>query len=102
MPSTLPRTVRQAIGDKAADEFEHCHNTESVMREEYRQVLSRLDALEHGMQGVQAELGPLRSEMREGFRDVSQRIDKQTRLILTALVGFATIISVLLAIAEFA
>lgn len=67
MPTTLPRTVRQAIGDKAADDFEHWHDTEGVLREEYREVLSRLDVLEHDMQGVKQELGTLRSEIHQGF-----------------------------------
>ncbi|PSR03247.1 MAG: hypothetical protein BRD47_00850 [Bacteroidetes bacterium QS_8_68_28] len=50
MPTTLPRTVRDAWGEEVADEFsswlDENFQQRTVSRDEFREILSRLDVLE--------------------------------------------------------
>ena len=60
MPTTLPRTVRDAWGEEVADEFsgwldEHFQKR-TVSRGEFREILSRLDVLEERFDQQDARL----------------------------------------------
>jgi tetrahydromethanopterin S-methyltransferase subunit G len=119
MPSSLPRSVREAWGDEATDDFERWLEAtlqdRAVPRDEYREVLSRLDVLENDVEHVQAGLAnlrtdvqDLRSEMNERFDRVNERFDQlYDRMLVTmrwtvgTIALFGTLITVLLAIAEF-
>lgn len=126
MPSSLPRSVREAWGDEATDDFERWLEAtlqdRAVPRDEYREVLSRLDVLENDVEHVQADLAnlrtdvqDLRSEMNERFDRVNERFDRVNerfdqlydRMLVTmrwtvgTIALFGTLITVLLAIAEF-
>ena len=90
-----------------------------VPRDEYRELLSRLDALEKDISLIKEEMSGLRDEFREdlralrlqmdaGFGRVTQQFDAmnermlvQTRWLIGSLTILGTIISVLLAIAQF-
>ncbi|RLB12160.1 MAG: hypothetical protein DRG39_02660, partial [Deltaproteobacteria bacterium] len=57
----------------------------SISRDEFREVLSRLDAIENSLDHVKeeqgrqrAELNQLRSEMTERFDRINERFDKMT------------------------
>lgn len=113
MPSSIPRSVREAWGDEATEDFERwleqTLRERAVPRDEYREVLSRLDVLEHDMAGLKDEVGALRREMNERFDRVNERFDQMYERMLVMMrwtVGtialFGTLITVLLAIAEFA
>jgi len=79
-------------------------------------ILSRLEILEHDMADLKADVQELRREMNERFDRVNERFDRmnerfdqmyhqmvvQTRWLIGALTVIGTVISVLLAIAQFA
>ncbi len=92
MIRNVPEVVRQAWGDavivefipwleqtieeKAAFQMEQAIAEKAVPRDEYRQVLSRLDILEHDMADVKEDVRQLRQEMNERFDRVNERFDQ--------------------------
>jgi len=127
----VPPVLRQAWGDEVADAlavwFASVLEERAISRDEYRQILSRLDIIEHDMadlktdvQELRREISELRKEMNERFdrmnerfdqlrREMDERMDRmyhqmvvQTRWLIGSLVVIGTVISVLLAIAQFA
>jgi len=119
-PLEVPPILRQAWGNEVADAFAVWFTSvleeRAISRDEYRQILSRLDIIEHDMAGLKAdvqelrrEISDLRKEMNERFDRMNERFDRmyhqmvvQTRWFIGALVVIGTVISVLLAIAQFA
>ena len=119
MAIAAPRILNEALGEKAADALadwiEQLVKERAVPRDEYRQVLSRLDILEHDVAGlkedvrqVRHEIGKLRDEMNQRFDTLNARFDTlyermlvQTRWTVGSIVLFGTIITVLLAVAQF-
>jgi len=133
----IPVVLRRAWGDEAADAFAvwltSVLEERAISRDEYRQILSRLDILEHDMADLKADVQELRREMNERFDRVNERFDQlhremderfdrmnerfdrmnerfdqmyhqmvvQTRWFIGALVVIGTVISTLLAIAQF-
>ena len=92
----------------------------TVHRDEYREVLSRLDILEHDMTEVKAAIRDLHRMMDERFDRVNERFDRMNdgmnerfdqmyermtamiRWTVGTLALLGTIMSILLAIAQFA
>jgi Tfp pilus assembly protein PilO len=119
----VPAVLRRAWGDEAADAFAvwltSVLEERAISRDEYRQILSRLDILEHDMADLKADVQELRREIDERFdrlhREMNERFDRmnerfdqmyhqmvvQTRWFIGALVFIGTVISTLLAIAQF-
>jgi uncharacterized protein (UPF0335 family) len=109
----IPVVLRRAWGDEAADAFAvwltSVLEERAISRDEYRQILSRLDILEHDMADLKAdvqelrrEIGELRKEMNERFDRMYHQMVVQTRWFIGALIVIGTVISALLAIAQFA
>jgi len=106
MKKTSPR-LKQLVEEKA------------VPRDEYRQVLSRLDVLEHDVADIKenvrelrGEIGGLRDEMNRRFVEMERhfevRLDQmsdrmlvQTRWLIGSIALFGTILTILQAIAHF-
>ena len=152
-PLEVPAVLRRAWGDEVADAFAvwfaSVLEERAISRDEYRQILSRLDILEHDMADLKTDVQELRREMNERFdrmnerfdqlrREMDERFDRmrmemderfermserfdrmrketdermdrmyhqmvvQTRWLIGSLVVIGTVISVLLAIAQFA
>ena len=152
MPVAIPQTVRRVLGEEAVVDFlpwmerwlSESIKEKAVPRDEYREVLSRLDGLEKTISLVKEEqtrmraefredqaqiraesredLGQLRREMNERFAHVEERFDRvnehfdrmherfddmhhqmivQTRWLIGSLALIGTVVSVLLAIAQF-
>ena len=126
-PLEVPPILRQAWGNEVVDAFAvwltSVLEERAISRDEYRQILSRLDILEHDMadlkadvQELRGEISELRKEMNERFDRMNERFDRmnerfdqmyhqmvvQTRWLIGALTVIGTVISVLLAIAQFA
>ena len=76
MPVQIPTTIRRVLGDEAALDFvplvEQIVAEVAVPRDEYRQVLSRLDILDHAMADVKAAL----SALNERFDRLNERFDQ--------------------------
>ena len=95
----------------------------AVPRDEYREVLSRLDGLEKDVSAIKEalfqtraefredqvqmraefreDLGELRREMHERFDNMHHQMLVQTRWLIGSLALIGTVVSVLLAIAQF-
>jgi len=77
----------------------------AVRRDEYREVLSRLDILEHDVVDVKAGIADLHRTMNERFDRMNERFDEMYRHISTMTrwtVGtLALIMTILMAIAQF-
>jgi predicted nuclease with TOPRIM domain len=135
MAIQIPQTVRQAWGEELVLEFvpwleqvieektsprlEQLVEEKAVPRDEYRQVLSRLDVLEHDVADVKenvrelrGEIGGLRDEMNRRFVEMerhfelrfdqmSERMLVQTRWLIGSIALFGTILAILQAIAHF-
>jgi predicted nuclease with TOPRIM domain len=73
MPTTLPPSVREHFGEAVAEDFarwlDEYMQENAVERDEYREVLSRLDVLEERF--VQLE-----TRMDERFEQVDQRFEQ--------------------------
>ncbi len=115
----VPAVLRRAWGDEAADAFAvwfaSVLEERAISRDEYRQILSRLDIIEHDIASLKSEVQELRREMNERFDRMNERFDRmnerfdrmyhqmvvQTRWFIGALVVIGTVISILLAVAQF-
>jgi len=107
----MPQSVREAWGDQAAQDFsawlDEVLAERTVPRDEWRQVLSRLEVLEHDMSEVKTELRDLRREMNERFDRMNERFDQmydrimvQTRWTIGVLALFGTVIAILVGIGQ--
>ena len=130
MAIQVPERVRQAWGDEVVLELvpwlERLVEEKAVPRDEYRQVLSRLDVLEHDVAGIKVDVRDLRTEMNERFDRVNERFDQmnarfdqmnqhfevrldqmsermlvQTRWLIGTIALFGTILTIMQAIAQF-
>ena len=134
MPVKAPEVMRKAWGEEVVGAFIPWLDTlleeRVVLRDEYREVLSRLDGLEKDISLVKESLTQTRAEFREdqartraefredlsalrmetnqGFGRVSDRFDQmsecmlvQTRWLVGSIVVFGLIVSTLMAIAQF-
>jgi hypothetical protein len=113
----VPEVLRRAWGDEAAEAFAvwlaGVLEERAVSRDEFRQILSRLDVLERDVADLKVEVRELRREMNERFDrlygEMNERFDRmyhqmvvQTRWLIGALAVIGTVISLLLAIGQFA
>ncbi len=83
----FPRKIEEQWGKDTSEEFiswlDAFIKERSVTRDEFREVLSRLDAIENSLNYVKeeqerqrAELNQLRSEMNERFDRINERFDR--------------------------
>jgi len=102
----VPPILRRALGDEVADAliawFASVLEERAISRDEYSQILSRLDILEHEMAAIKADVRELRREMNERMDRMYHQMVVQTRWLIGALAVIGTVISILLAIAQFA
>ncbi len=131
MPVAMPQVVRQGWGEEVVEAFvpwlqEEIYETvkeKAVPRDEYREVLSRLDGLEKDVLAIKEslfqtraefrqdqvqmraefreDLGELRREMHERFDNMHYQMLVQTRWLIGSLALIGTVVSVLLAITQF-
>jgi tetrahydromethanopterin S-methyltransferase subunit G len=122
----IPQSVQQSLGREAAEDLSHWIEVilveRAVPRDEYRVVLSRLDVLEHDVADVKASIADLHRTMDERFDKMNERFDKMnerfdkvnerfdemyrhistmTRWTVGTLALLGTIITILMAIAQF-
>jgi len=119
MAIQAPESVRKAWGDEAVADFvpwiERIIWERGVSRNEYREILSRLDILERDVADVRVDIRELRRDMNERFDRMNERFDRMnerfdqmygrmltmTRWTVGPLALFGTIISIILAIGQF-
>ena len=85
MPSTLPRSVRESWGEQAADDFagwlDDRIRERAVHRDDFREVLSRLDVLENEVAGIDDRLDRFETrfdQIDQRFDQINQRLDQQS------------------------
>lgn len=97
--------LRETIGDKAFEELEGIIVEKiklySVSRDDFREVLSRLDIIEHDLADLKVEVRELRREMNERFDRMNERMVSMMKWTIGTLALFGSIISILLAIGQF-
>jgi hypothetical protein len=102
----VPEVLRRAWGDEAAEAFAvwlaGVLEERAVSRDEFRQILSRLDVLERDVADLKVDVRELRREMHERFDRIYHQMVVQTRWLIGALAAIGTVISLLLAIGQFA
>ena len=112
MALQVPNRVREALGDEAVVEFvpwlQDLIRQYSVPRDEYREVLSRLDGMEKDISLIKeeqtqmrTEIGELRRDMNARFDDMNHQMVIQTRWFIGALTVLVTVVSALMAIVQF-
>jgi tetrahydromethanopterin S-methyltransferase subunit G len=130
MPTPLPPSVQETLGDPAAGDFARWLETyveeRAVVRDEYREVLTRLDVIDERIDGTSERLDRMDERFEKRFDQIDQRLDEQsaqfnqridavneridrlheqmrvqTRWTVGTIALFGTIVTVLLAIAEF-
>jgi len=87
MPPSLPESVRESWGDPAADDFarwlDEYMQDRAVTRDEYREILSRLDVIENEVAGINERLNRVEerfegrfNQMEGRFNQMDERIDR--------------------------
>ena len=80
MPASTPRSARDAWGEKTAEDvsqwMRQIAREEAVPRDEYREILSRMDQTETRLDGVETRLGTLEDGQREMRREMNERFDQ--------------------------
>ena len=95
MPTPLPPSVQETLGDPAADDFARWLETyveeRAVMRDErpdreggstpgvYREVRSRLDQIDERIDGTNERLDRMDERFEKHFDQFNQRLDEQSR-----------------------
>jgi DNA anti-recombination protein RmuC len=138
MPPSLPASVRATLGEDGANDLvewlEAYLQERTVRRDEYREVLSRLDILEERVVQMEERFDERFEQVDQRFERLDDRLDQlgqrideqgtqfndridamndrfdrlqaamrvQTRWTVGTIALFGTIVTVLLAIAEFA
>ena len=92
MPVTMPKGVHDALGERAAQEMaewiEELVQERTVVRDEYREVLSRLDLMEHRIGSVDTQVSQLRTDMDERFDRLRTDMDERFDRLRTEMTGF--------------
>jgi DNA anti-recombination protein RmuC len=79
MPTSLPPSVREHFGEEVADDFarwlDETFQQRAVHRDEYREVLSRLDVLEEGFTHMEKRFDLLEEHVDDRLDDMEKRFD---------------------------
>ena len=115
----MPQSVERTLGPEAAGDLSQWIEIivveHAVRRDEYRQLLSRLDILEHDVADVKDRITDLHRTMDERFDRMNERFDHlnerfdqmyermttMTRWTVGTLALLGTIMTILMAIAQF-
>jgi predicted nuclease with TOPRIM domain len=116
VPAVLPRKLREVLGEETAQEMaewvEEVVKERAIGRDEYREVLSRLDMVESRLGRLEEDVRELRRDMNERFDRLQQNVDErfdrlydrmlvQNRWLVGSIALFGTVVSILLAIGQF-
>ena len=126
MPTTLPPSVREHFGEAVAEDFarwlDEYMQENAVERDEYREVLSRLDVLEERFVQLETRMDERFEQVEQRFEQVDQqfesmevrfntmddkldrmndRILSMTRWLIGLVALFGSLVTALLAVAQF-
>ena len=79
MPTSLPESVRESWGEPAADDFarwlDEYVQDRAVTRDEYREILSRMDVLENEVAGINERLDRMEERFEGRFGQIDERFN---------------------------
>ena len=79
MPTTLPQSVQETLGEQAAGDFarwlDENFEQRTVHRDEYREVLSRLDVLEERFDRMEAHVDEQLEQMETRFDERLEQME---------------------------
>jgi hypothetical protein len=120
MPASIPQSVRNAWGEEATEDFERWFDEaiqdRAVPRDEYRtastrrspvnsrgdEFLNRCEDLREDIRDVRDDLHTLRTRVNDQHFDrMNERMRVMTRWTVGTIALFGTLITVLIAVAEF-
>ena len=82
MPTPLPPSVQETLGDPAAGDFARWLETyveeRAVVQDEYREVLPRLDQIDERIDGTNERLDRMDERFEKRFDQIDQRLDEQS------------------------
>jgi len=83
MPMSLPPSVREQFGEAAAEDFvrwlDETLQQQTVLRDEYREVLSRLDVLEERLEQLEQRLDQRFEQVNQRFEQIDKRFEQVDR-----------------------
>jgi hypothetical protein len=98
MITPAPEAVRKSVGDEAAQAlgrwFQDILEINTVSRDEYRHILTRLEVLER-------ELFEVKQDIKDFRREINERLDGMIKWTVGTLALFGTLITILLAVGQF-
>lgn len=111
MPATIPSSVRESWGEEATTDFvrwfDQTIREEAVPRDEYQQILSRIDSVEHDVEDLKEDVAEVKQDLRDLRREMNERFDQMydrllvmTRWTVGVIALFGTAVTILLAIAQ--
>lgn len=81
MPTSLPPSVRETWGEQAAEDFsdwiEEYVQDHAVARDEYREVLSRLDVIEEQLDHLDGRLDRMEERIENRFDKMEERFENR-------------------------
>ena len=120
MPVSVPQSARETWGDQVAEDvaqwLDDHFQQHAVTRDEYREILSRLDVIEERLDHIEGRLDRIENRIDrvedridQQSTEFNQRLDamhEQMRVMMRWTIGtialFGTIVTILIAVAEFA
>jgi len=80
MPTSVPESVRETLGEQATDDLSRwvgdMIQERAVVRDEYREVLSRLDVLEAEVEGINDRLDRMEERFEQRFQQIDERFNQ--------------------------
>ena len=108
MPTTLPPSVQETLGEQAATDFarwlDEYVQEHAVERDEYREVLSRLDVIDERFEQVDQRFESMEvrfNTMDDKLDRMNDRILSMTRWLIGLVALFGSLVTALLAVAQF-
>lgn len=81
MPTSLPPSVREHLGEEVADDLarwlDETFQQRAVQRDEYREVLSRLDVLEESVSHMEKRFDVMEEHVDDRLDDMEKRFDER-------------------------
>lgn len=105
--AVMTTKLKAVLGDEALNELVLLLEEKSL--DGRREIVPRLDILDHDLTALKGELADFKTEFREHRREVNERFDRMhehldsmVKWIVGTLALFGTLITILLAIGQFA
>ena len=101
----FPKSVEEKLGEKPSEDLiewlDAFIKDRAVSRDEYREVLSRLDVIEHDVADLKEEVRLLRDEMNDRFDRMNERLQSALKWMVGVTLGMGSLLAILMSIYRF-